>query len=126
MIIARGQRVAVFDRKSNLPPMIYPVNSTPFFHLLAVDVDLGDSRYLSAIEYRDDLIILSLNGADESASGTLRLAFRDSQPPELAGWTFVNSYGTATTLSINTINAQADLSPSLFDIEAEISARSTR
>lgn len=123
LIIARGQRVAVFDTKSNMPPMIYPMRITPFFHLLANDVNLGDPDHLTAVERGDGLITLTLSGGrNDRLAGVLRLAFFEDRLA-LAGWTFINSSGTATTLRLGDIADAPDMDPSLFDIEAEISAR---
>lgn len=118
LIIANGRTVAIFDRKSNSGPEMYPVQGTPIYFLLADDVDLSDSEYLIRHIVRDELTEVHLRSLRKKFKGYIKLVFAND-PLSLLGWIFVDEFDNITQFVLGPLDRNADIPDKLFSINAE-------
>ena len=118
LLIANGGTVAIFDRKSNSGPEMYPVRGTPIYFVLADDIDLSDSEYLIRHIVRDELTEVHLRSLRKKFKGYIKLVFVND-PLSLRGWIFVDEFDNSTTFILGPLDRNADMPARLFSIEAE-------
>ena len=118
LIIASGRTVAIFDRKSNSGPEMYPVRGTPIYFVLAEDVDLSDSEYLIRHIVRDELTEVHLRSLRKKFKGYIKLVFAND-PLALLGWIFVDEFDNITQFVLGPLDRNADIPDKLFSINAE-------
>ena len=118
LIIASGRTVAIFDRKSNSGPEMYPVKGTPIYFVLADDVDLSDSEYLIRHIVGDELTEVHLRSLRKKFKGYIKLVFAND-PLALLGWIFVDEFDNSTTFVLEPLDRDADIPAELFSINAE-------
>ena len=125
LIVAGSRRIAIFDRKSNSGPEIYPLRRTPLHLLLRDSIDLTDERLSARFSTGPDHSELQLKSPSENDSGRLILSFRN-HPLQLDGWTFVDEFGNRTHVKFDALGTGIDPNPALFDIERETSLQESR
>ena len=118
LLIASGRTVAIFDRKSNSGPEMYPVKGTPIYFVLADEVDLSDSEYLIRHIVRDDVTEVHLRSLRKKFKGYIKLVF-SNDPLSLLGWIFVDEFDNSTTFVLGPLDRDADIPAELFSINAE-------
>ena len=118
LLIASGRTVAIFDRKSNSGPEMYPVKGTPIYFILADEVDLSDSEYLIRHIAGDDFTEVHLRSLRKKFKGYIKLVF-SNEPLTLRGWIFVDEFDNSTTFALGPLDRDADIPDELFSINAE-------
>lgn len=125
LVIAGGGSVAVFDPKSNQPPAQYPLGRTPLSLILAPTVDLGEAKMVVDHHAQGADTVVVAEDPQHPDYGTITLVFSDD-PVALKAWTVTDGTGAATTVTLSALKPVTALGDRLFDIPAEVSARSGR
>ena len=118
LVVASGLNIAVFDRKGNPPVPRYPRNQTPLRFLLQERIDLTQSNLARDTASAGGLTTVTLQDPRSPRDGSMALVLRNS-PPSLAEWTVTDSSGQQTRVVLQTLEPASNLSPLLFNIEAE-------
>jgi len=115
LIIAAGRQVAVFDRRANTGPAIYPVRRTPLAVLVGPGLDLADPAHYRAAGTTPSGSWIEI-GLTPSAAETLTLVFHHA-PLRLAGWLYRDAQGQETTVVLDPIRTDVRFPPGHFSIE---------
>ena len=118
LIIANSGQVAVFDRKSNTGPNIFPLRRTPFHAILTRSSDLSDPKFLIGHYASDETSEIHLRSGPNNVKAVVKLIFRN-RPVSLIGWTVVDEFGNQVAVTLRNILYGPELDPILFDIEKE-------
>lgn len=119
LIIADRFRVAVFDLKSNLAPVIVPLSSTPLYVLLKDNIRIDDPGILGAYDIGNAMSQVTVKNASSSDHGSVQLIF-ENNPIRLAGWLYKDQFGQTTQMKFNTLIPSTQIDQELFDIDGEI------
>ena len=119
LVVAGAQRIAIFDRKSNTGPQIFPLSRTPLYLILRKTIDLTDPQLDARFITGPDHSELHLKSPSEDYSGSLILSFGNN-PLELDGWTVVDEFGNRTHVRFDALGTSIDPGPAMFDIDREI------
>ena len=115
MVIADGEALAVYDRKSNRGPQVYPQSSTPLSLLSRQDIDVTKSRFVRLIETRNDQIFMLMFDPEEPDNGTMLMIF-DQNPVKLAGWVVADAAGQESRIVLQDLVTDISLENKLFSI----------
>ena len=118
LLMAAGQRIFIFDLKSNTGPEEYPLKWTPFYPLLAKDVDLTRSDLVSGHYGNDKVTWINLRDPGGMTSDYVSVVFRN-EPLELAGWEYHASDGSTTVVVLGNLTILDELPQNLFVPELE-------
>ena len=118
LLMAAGQRIYIFDLKSNTGPEEYPLKWTPFYPLLAKDVDLSRSDIVAGHYGNDQVTWINLRDPGGKTSDYVSVVFRND-PLELAGWEYHSSDGSTTVVVLSNLRYLDELPPNLFVPELE-------
>lgn len=123
LVIAGGQQVAIFDGRSNTRPEQYPLAQTPLNLILARNVDLAASGMVIGHASDGTATHVLAQDPDRPEIGTIELVFSDD-PVALRQWIITDSTGSQTTIILGDLTRDIRLGAGLFNITAEIEARS--
>ena len=123
LVIAGGQRVAIFDGRSNTRPEQYPLSETPLSLVLAAEVDFSRSGLVADHSFDGTATRVLAQDPDRPETGTLELVFT-GDPVELRQWVVTDSGGVETTVVLGGLETGMELRPALFSINTEINMRS--
>ncbi|PWE33510.1 cell envelope biogenesis protein LolA [Maritimibacter sp. 55A14] len=114
VVVGRGH-VAVFDRKSNTAPEMFPLGRTPLSIILAERVDLADSRMV--VRHTGDGTATTVVAQDPQHPeyGNIQLKFTD-EPLALRQWVITNEAGDQTTVVLGEMQRGVRMAGSLFDV----------
>lgn len=115
LIIADGDILAVFDKKSTRGPQRYPQSSTPLSLLSRNNIDVTQSRFVRLIETRGGRIHVTLYDPEKPENGTMRLIFTQD-PVELVEWVIVEKSGLESVVRLGQLSKNAELDHRLFNI----------
>lgn len=120
LVVAGGGQVAVFDRKSNVPPEQFPLDRTPLSIILADHVDL--TRPGVVLRHESDGTTTAIVARDPAAPeyGSILLVFSDD-PVALRQWIITDEAGGETTVILGEIRLGLTLAGDLFSIARELS-----
>ncbi|MDE0308135.1 MAG: outer membrane lipoprotein carrier protein LolA [Albidovulum sp.] len=118
LLMAAGQRIFIFDLRSNTGPEEYPLKWTPFYPLLAEDVDLNRSDLVSGHFGNENVTWINLRDPGGKTNDYVSVVFRN-EPLELAGWEYHASDGTTTVVVLSELRILDELPPNLFVPELE-------
>ena len=117
MIMSSGS-VAVFDRKSNTGPSIYPSRRTPLHFILSKEVDLSDSRYIIGHYGENGYTEVVLRSLTKRYDGRVTLLFKN-EPLELAGWLYTDESGQTTSVILEKVRPGVTIHPQWFSVDGE-------
>ncbi len=118
LVVASGINIAVFDRKGNPPVQRYPLSQTPLRFLLERNIDLTQANLARDTGSSGGFTTVVLQDPRSPRDGSMALVLRNS-PPTLSEWTVTDSSGQRTRVVLDTLEPVSNLSPLLFNIEAE-------
>lgn len=122
LVLIGGGQVAVFDPLSNEPPFRFPVGQTPIAPVIGRDVDLAGTRFTTRLLESGDFTILNVQDPKFAEYGSVSLVF-DTSPLQLRQWVVIDGAGQQTAIALTTIEQNASIKNSLFNIRAEMRAR---
>ena len=119
LIVAKNDRVAVFDLKSNSAPVIWALSRTPLYFLLQENIDIAAPGVL--VDYRIGAASseVAVRSPDKSFKGSVVLSFRHN-PIRLAGWTYSDEFGQKTRVVFGAMGSDIAIDNEIFDIDAEV------
>ena len=118
LVLAAGRRLYVFDLKSNYGPEEYPLDFTPFYPILANDLNLTRNTMVSGHYANDRLTWIVLRDPQRRTQDSVSLVFRKS-PLELAGWEYNHASGETTLVAIHNLEPVEEMPAILFNAEWE-------
>ncbi|MFD1912693.1 LolA family protein [Halodurantibacterium flavum] len=118
LVMAGGSQVAIFDPKSNQPPEQYPLSRTPLNLILAQNVDLTRARMVVAHVSDGETTTVVAQDPDRPQHGSIEMVFT-ANPTELRQWIIRDDAGGATTVVLNDLATNMQLSSFLFNIHYE-------
>lgn len=121
LIVADGQALAVFDRKSNRGPQRYSLSSTPLSLLTRQNVNVTQSKFVRMIETKGGQIHVTMFDPQAPGNGTMRMIF-DQNPIELAEWVIVDGSGVESVVKLGPLSKNIQLDSRLFSIPHTIAA----
>ncbi len=121
LLVADGQALAVFDKKSNRGPQRYPQSSTPLSLLTRPDIDIRRSKFVQLLEAGDTQMHLTLFDPDEPGIGSLKMIF-DRNPMALVEWIIVDGSGLESVVKLGDLTTNISLDSALFSIPKTILA----
>lgn len=121
LIVADGQALAIFDRKSNRGPQRYPQASTPLSLLMRENVNVTTSKFVRLIEVKGGQIHVTMFDPEKPNNGTMRMIF-DQNPVELAEWVIVDGSGLESVVKLGPLTKNIELDSKLFSVQHTIAA----
>ena len=121
-MVAGGGALAIFDRKSNQGPQVFPLNQTPLNVFLSRDINLRRSPMIVGHDAGDRETTVIAQDPDHPEYGQIRLVF-GSDPVTLRRWIVTDQSGQETRIELGELVEGEDLSSFLFNrvyIEAEL------
>jgi outer membrane lipoprotein-sorting protein len=122
LVIAGQGEVAVFDAKSNSAAERFALASTPLSIILKPTVDLGQARMVVAHTSDATTTTVTAQDPEHPEYGNIKLVFTAS-PIELRQWIVTDASDQTTTVILGKLVPGGNLSPRMFDIEAELRKR---
>ncbi|RME18893.1 MAG: outer membrane lipoprotein carrier protein LolA [Alphaproteobacteria bacterium] len=122
LVIAGGQRLAVFDGKSNTGPEQYPLKETPLNLILGRSIDLAASDMVVDRRYDGLATEITAQDPEHPEYGNIRLMFTDN-PVALRQWVITDSSGAETTVILGALTEGVSFPTVTFSIEAEVARR---
>ena len=123
LVIAGGQKLAVFDAKSNQGPAEYPLKRTPLSIILERNVDLGRANMVVGHTNDDTTTTVVAQDPENPEYGNIALVFTDN-PVALRKWVVTDDTGGQTTVVLGDLELGVKLRNSLFNIVFEAQKRS--
>ncbi len=115
LIIADGETLAIYDRKSTRGPQRYSQSSTPMSLLSRNDIDVTQSRFVRLIEVLGGQVHVTMYDPEKPDNGTMRMVF-DQNPMALRSWVIVESNGLESVVNLGPLTTGISLDRRLFDI----------
>ncbi len=115
LILADGDALAIYDRKSDRGPQIYSQSSTPLSLLSRNDINVTQSKFVRLIETRNGQIHVLMFDPEHTDRGTMRLIF-DQNPMELREWVITEGNGLESVVRLGQLTKNISLDPQLFNI----------
>lgn len=115
LIIADGETLAIYDRKSTRGPQRYAQSSTPMSLLSRSDIDVTQSRYVRLIEVEDGQVHVTMYDPEKPDNGTMRMIF-DQDPMVLRSWVIVEGNGLESVVNLGPLSTGMSFDRKLFDI----------
>ena len=122
LVVAGGGALAIFDRKSNQGPQVYPLSETPLNVFLSRQIDLKNNPMIIGHEPGDRATSVIAQDPEHPEYGTIRLVFT-SGPTALCQWVITDQSGQQTTIVLGDLTQGEELSSFLFNrvaIEQEL------
>ena len=112
LIVSDGAYIIMEDRELKSVERI-PLNATPLDMLLREKVDFGEGVGIAKVERGAAILRITLFEPSRPKEGSLTLVFGD-KPLEFAGWTVTDAQGKTTSISLNQLDFNPQLSSRLF------------
>lgn len=125
LLVVGGSTVAIFDKKSNQGPQVYPLDQTPLNVFLSRSIDLKNNPMIIGHEPGATETSIIAQDPDHPEYGNMRMVFT-SGPTTLRKWIITDQSGQETTVVLGDMIKGEDLSSFLFDrfaIERELTGR---
>lgn len=114
LVVAGGSSLAIFDKKSNQGPQVYPLNQTPLNLLLSRQIDLRNDPMIIGHEPGALETSVIAQDPDHPEYGRIRLVF-SSDPTALRQWVITDQSGQETTIVLGDLVEGEELSSFLFN-----------
>jgi len=121
LLVADGNVLAIFDKKSNRGPQRYPQSSTPLSLLSRSDIDIRRSRFVQQLEAGRTQIHLTLFDPENPRNGSIKMIF-DRNPMALVEWIIVDGSGLKSVIRLGRLTTNISLNSALFSIPLTIRA----
>lgn len=121
LLVADGNALAVFDKKSNRGPQRYPQSSTPLSLLTRSDIDIRRSKFVEKLEAGSTQIHLTLHDPAEPGNGSIKMIF-NRNPMALKEWIVVDGSGLESVVRLGRLTTNISLDSALFSIPLTIRA----
>lgn len=115
LLVADGFWVGVYDTIDQTLDR-FPLSETPLDLLLRDRVDLKREGAVQSIERSAGQLRVRAVDPDAPRQGSITMVFNDN-PLELVQWIVTDAQGLTTTVALNSIRRNVELSPDLFFIE---------
>lgn len=115
LIVADGFWVGVYDTLDNTLDR-FPLSETPLDLLLRDRVDLRREGAIQSIDRSAGQLRVRAVDPDAPRQGSITMVFADN-PLELVQWVVTDAQGLTTTVALNQVRRNVELSPKLFFIE---------
>ncbi len=115
MIIADGEILAIFDRKSSRGPQRYPQSQTPLSLLTRQNIDVTRSKFVRLIETKGGKIHVTMFDPEEPDNGTMRMIFSQN-PMELVQWVIIDGAGLESVVKLGPLTKNTALDRKLFSV----------
>ncbi len=122
LVMAGGGQVAIFDPKSNQPPEQYPLSRTPLNLILERNVDLTRARMVVGHTSDGTATTVVAQDPQRPEQGSIEMVFT-ANPTELRQWVIRDETGAPTTVVLNDLTKNVQLSSFLFNIPYEADRR---
>ncbi|KAJ57479.1 cell envelope biogenesis protein LolA [Actibacterium mucosum KCTC 23349] len=122
LVIAGGQKVAIFDNKSNQGPEEYPLRRTPLSIILKRNVNLKQANMVVGHTSDDTSTTVIAQDPEHPEYGSIAMSFTDN-PVVLRRWVVTNGAGDQTTVILGDLELGVKLSGFLFNIVFEAEKR---
>jgi len=119
LVVAGNGQVAVFDRKSNVPPEQFALDRTPLSIILAEHVDLTRPGVLLRHESDGATTSIVVQDPKKPEYGSMLMVFSDN-PVALRQWIITDEAGGETTVILGDTRTNIALSGDLFSIAREL------
>lgn len=121
LLVADGNALAIFDKKSNRGPQRYPQSSTPLSLLSRSDVDIRRSKFVQQLEAGRTEIHLTMFDPDNAGNGSIKMIFK-RDPIRLVEWIIVDGSGLESIVKLGPLSTDISLDSALFSIPRTIQA----
>jgi outer membrane lipoprotein-sorting protein len=121
LLVADGNALAVFDKKSNRGPQRYPQSGTPLSLLTRSDIDIRRSKFVQQLEAGTTQMHLTLFDPAEPGNGSIKMIF-DRNPMALVEWIIVDGSGLESVVRLGNMTTNISLNRALFSIPLTIRA----
>ena len=121
LLVADGNALAVFDKKSNRGPQRYPQSSTPLSLLSRPDIDITRSKFVQKLEAGSTQIHLTMFDPAKPENGSIKMIF-DRNPMALTEWIIVDGSGLESVVKLGKLTTNISLDSALFSIPMTIRA----
>ena len=121
LLVADGNVLAVFDKKSNRGPQRYPQSGTPLSLLTRSDIDIRRSKFVKQLEAGTTQMHLTLFDPAEPGNGSIKMIF-DRNPMALVEWIIVDGSGLESVVKLGNMTTNISLNRALFSIPLTIRA----
>lgn len=115
LIVADGFWVGVYDTQDKTLDR-FPLRETPLDLLLRDRVDLRREGAIQSVERSAGQMRVRAVDPDAPRQGSITMVFNDN-PLELVQWIVTDQQGLTTTVALNGVRRNVQLSPDLFFIE---------
>lgn len=120
LILVSGGSIALYDGARDRHAERYPLRSTPLWHLLRRDVDLGRPGAIKAFGSHKDLTRITAYDEDRPEAGRMVLEFDNSDGTiKLDGWKIRTAHGETVNVRLRDPEYGMPLSNFLFSLRAE-------
>jgi outer membrane lipoprotein-sorting protein len=114
LVVAGGGSLAIFDRKSNQGPQVYPLSETPLNVFLSRQIDLKNNPMIIGHEAGEKATSIIAQDPEHPEYGTIRLVFT-SGPTALRQWVITDQSGQQTAIVLGELTEGEELSSFLFN-----------
>ena len=97
LVIAGGGALAIFDKKSNGGPQVYPLSETPLNVFLSRSIDLQGNPMIVGHEPGDQVTAVIAQDPEHPEYGRIRLEFA-ADPVALRQWVITDQSGQQTRI----------------------------
>ncbi len=125
LLIADGEVIAIFDKKSNRGPQRYPQSSTPLSLMSRNDIDVTTSKFVRLIvvespsDGADEQILMTMYDPEAIGNGSIMMIF-DMDPVALVKWVIVDGSGLESIVTLEPLDTETKLDTDLFHIVKNI------
>lgn len=121
LLVADGNALAVFDKKSNRGPQRYPQSSTPLSLLTRSNIDITRSKFVQQLEAGTRQMHLTMYDPNEPRGGTIKMIF-ERRPMRLVEWIVTDASGSQSVVKLGALTTNISLNSALFSIPLTIRA----
>lgn len=114
LVVAGGGSLAIFDRKSNQGPQVYPLSQTPLNVFLSRRIDLKNNPMIVGHEPGEQETSVIAQDPEHPEYGSIRLVFA-SGPTALRQWVITDQSGQETAIVLGELTEGEELSSFLFN-----------
>ncbi len=115
LVVAGQGQLAVFDKKSNAGPQLYPLRRTPLHIILKEKVNLNRSGMVTGHKGEGKATSITAQDPEHPNLGNVKLVFSNN-PIELRQWVVTDESGHRTTVNLGKLDKSSRVPGRHFDI----------
>ena len=116
LIVADGSSVAVSNSQLKTTDR-YPLINSPLRLLLSENTNLVTDPRISEVKKEPGILSFTARETVGPARGAITVVFSDNGQLELRQWNVVDAQGMRTTIALNDVRQDANISPTMFVIQ---------